>query len=712
MVTETDTMRLLDAPRWGFFCGLGALTAAITTAARIADFSHVAKAPHVLHISPLGDDRWSGRLERIASDRSDGPLATLQGAQRAIERLRIGEAAREPVEIVIHAGTYRLSSPLLLSPPESGTAESPLVFRSAGDGEVNISGSRELTGFEVQPGGMWKLSVPGLITQQLFVNGERRSRPKLPRDGSFVIEGTEWPTEAAAGHGYDRFRFKKGDLRSSWSRLNDIEVVVFQYWSAPRLRIAKVDEENSIVTFTGPTATVREWSMLEKDLRYQVENVRDLPLLPGEWYLDGEAGVLSYAPLPGEKPESTRVEVPLLETLLKLDGDVANRKWVEHIRFEGIHFSQTRWVLPDAGYACVQSELDLGAAIMGRGARHVEFLGCTISGTGAWAVQLGEGCRQNRLERCVLTDLGAGGIRLGEAVAIINDEEAVAREQVVRDCLVAHGGRIHPAGTGIFIGQSSDNIVDHNDIFDFYHTGISVGWTFGYGPSRAFRNQITYNHLWDLGQGVLDDFGGIYTLGISRGTVLRGNWIHNLEHVQYGAWGIYLDEGTSEVLVEKNVVHDVGATGFHQHFGRDNLVRDNVFAFGDVAQLQRTRMGSHNAFVFERNIVLWSRGDLLFGVWGDGKYTFRKNLYWHTQGRPFTFGGASLSLWHLAGQDVDSKILDPGFKDLSARRFELAPTSPLPSLGFEVPDVSSAGRLHKTPEIVKMPRAFPLIRRV
>ncbi len=129
----------------------------------------------------------------------------------------------------------------------------------------------------------------------------------------------------------------------------------------------------------------------------------------------------------------------------------------------------------------------------------------------------------NQIIGCDIGDLGAGGIKIGERE--LSEETQPTGHNTVSDCHVYDGGVIYRSAVGIWIGHSGANVIAHNHVHDFDFTGISIGWSWGYKPSRAQNNLIEKNHVHHVGRGVLSDLAGIYTLGVSPGTVIRGNVI-------------------------------------------------------------------------------------------------------------------------------------------------------------------------------------------
>jgi hypothetical protein len=349
-----------------------------------------------------------------------------------------------------------------------------------------------------------------------------------------------------------------------------------------------------------------------------------------------------------------------------------------------------------------------------------------IRHVGGYGLSLGAGCRHNTIEGCEFVDLGAGGVKIGTAGGPqswpisddpphhADDPAADVTGNTVRDCLIAHGGRLHPAAVGVWIGHASHCTIEHNEIFEFYYTGVSVGWTWGYAePSAAHHNEIAYNRIHSIGQGVLSDMAGVYTLGVSPGTTVHHNVIDDVDAYDYGGWGLYTDEGSTGIVMAHNLVCRTKTGGFHQHYGRENVIINNIFANAEVQQLQRTRTEPHRSFTFQHNIVYWTNGSPLLGSnWNDDNFLLDGNVYWNPNQPDLRFpGGLTLKQWQTErGHDGASIVADPLFVDPAQGDYRLRADSPAIRLGFQPWDFDEAGRLTDvavTDGLPTVPAGFP-----
>jgi parallel beta-helix repeat protein len=661
------------------------LVVVLLALSRPAAAAREGSAPVRFYVSTGGDDGWSGRLPAPNADRTDGPFARISRARDAIRAL--GAAAREagPIAVCIRAGRYSLSEPIVFQPQDSGRPGAPITYE-AYEGEVPvISGGRATTGW-VRDGEVWRAQVLGVAEgewhfRQLFVNGRRAQRARSPNDGFFHVKGALSMGEQAT------FAFQGDDIKAEWARRGDVEVIALQAWAEVRMPITAVDEAAKLVTLAGKCAP----SNREDDTRYWVENAPELLDAPGEWYLDRSTGEVTYWPRPGENMATAEVIAPFLTELVRIEGDASGGEVVSDLHFRGLTFAYTDWTLGATGYTDMQAAYDIPAVFAADGATSVSLTECRFQHLGGYAISFGTGCRGNQVRGCEISDVGAGGIKIGEPAIRKSELERTGGNHIVGNHI--HDiGAVYPAAVGVWVGQSAGNAITGNHIHDTWYTGISVGWTWGYGETNARDNLIESNHVHHIGRGLLSDMGAIYTLGMQPGTVIRGNLFHDITSYGYGGWGIYLDEGSTSILVEGNIVYNTKSGGFHQHYGRENVIRNNIFAFSREAQIVRTRMEDHRSFVFERNIVYWREGPLLGGNWADGHFLLDFNLYWNAAGSPFDFAGQSPAEWQERGQDVHSVIADPLFADAEHYDFRLRRGSPARALGIKPIRVQAPGR--------------------
>ena len=673
---------------------------------------------HVFYVAPNGNDRWNGQSPEPDPQSGTGPFATLSRARDAVRALKDSGGLRGSVTVYLRGGIYPLRRPV-----EFGPGYSAPVTYAAYPGETPVLfGGERIEGWEVrkmngQP--VWVAYLPEVARgewyfRSLFVNGARRERPRWPKEGFFQIENVPGKqVNAPLFDGSHVFQYAPGDIEP-WENLTDIEVVVPHFWTSERMPIAQLDPSTRTVTCARRSVFALTDDFTRRWAYYYLENVFE-KLSAGEWYLDRTRGLLYYAPLPGETLDGVEIVAPRTEQFLRLIGRPQENRFVEFLTFRGIHFVCGDWSLPRRGGEefghQVNPELDLGSAPQAAcnvpgaiemiGARYCTVDGCTIKNIGIYGIDIGPGCWANRVTHNEIAHMGAGGVKVNGADAHGSAALRTGR-QVITDNYIHHGGRVFHAAVGIITRHAFGNEISHNHIHDLYYTGISCGWTWGYGDNVSKENRIEKNYIHDLGHGFLSDMGGIYTLGVQPGTVVRGNVIHDIRAKNYGGWAIYLDEGTSHVIVEQNICYRTSSQCFNTHYGRENTVRNNIFAFGRLAQVSLGRPESHLAFTLERNILLCD-GQPAYACGGAGLasrgFFSDLNLVWDLSGPvrwsgPYHGGsGDTLSRKELAalGYDLHSIVADPLFVDPQAGNFALKPDSPAWSVGFQPIDTSDVG---------------------
>jgi len=639
-----------------------------------------------LYVSLNGNDAWSGRLADPNADGTDGPFATIDAA------LKIAREARKTsaVKINLRGGTYFLERPLMLTPDTASVefkdrrgrmrlSGRPLIFAAYKEEKPVLSGGRRITGFkpEVVDGRKaWGVELPEVKAgkwyfRQLWVNGERRFRARLPKTGLYKVESS--PKARSQWRGQGQFTFRKGDIRN-WKNLEDVELSIFHVWLNSHLLIKSVDERKREVICQYPTPF--GWL---RGASYRVENVFEAMTEPGEWYLERKTGKLHYLPKPGEKIETAEVIAPYLEAVVRIDGGAGRRDRFGALRFEGLQFSHNEIRKPARkAHPSPQASWHIPGAVIVAYANNVTFSKCRFEHLGSYALACRDSSKNMKLERCTVRDVGAGGIKIWHGCERVT----------ISDCEIFDGGHVFHQGVGVLVGRAHGNRIVHNNIHDFDYSGISLGWNWGPGDN-CYANIVERNHIYNIGRGMLSDMAGIYFLGVQTGTRVRFNVIHDVYCLVYGAWGLYGDGWASGILVENNLIYRTTTGAFHTNTGLDLQLRNNIFAFGKHHQLSFFYPRAAHDVTLERNIILSDGRNLTNDDWAKIGAKCANNIIWDLKkgaaGRP------SDKLLKGLGSDSGTVYADPGLVEPRKLDFRLKKDSLARKMGFIPFDHSTAG---------------------
>lgn len=675
-----------------------------------------------VYVSPDGSPFADGSHGYPANDLAHG-LALVRKRREDGQRAVIWMAG----------GEYAHPQPVVFGPEDSFTSivaadpQGPPLLR----GSVRITDWRPVS---VNGREVWAAAAPRATGRRLYVEGAAAPRPRYPRSEFLRVEDQEGldPAGSFVGTLFDgtaTFRYADGDI-PALAEATSVEVVVPHYWVEERMPIARIDRDARTITSDLTSIFALRDDAAARFARYYLDNVvESLGELPGEWYLDATGAVSGldgpHILLAVDDPHDLDVRFPVTDAFAVLTGSPTAP--VREVRFEHIRFAEADFAevpaasvpfgvredpqLPtDGRYAAdVQAASSVPAALRFEFARACAVVGGSVERVGGYGISLGQGSRGNLVSGTAFRDLGAGAVRSGGDIDA--HSPAFNRANEVSDCTAERGGQVYRGAVAVLFQHGSHNVIAHNEIRRFPYSGVSVGWMWDYLTSPSEGNQIVGNHIHDLGQGRLNDMGGVYLLGIAPGTVVRGNHIHDIECQNYGGWGIYLDEGSSHVVIEGNVVHDTSSQCYHQHYGREVIVRDNVWARGRCGQVSITRPESHTSFTFLRNIVVGCGTPAFVGAPGPRDVRgfgvdSDLNLFWDASPVPGAVRAANAERpvqddgsvgfeitealdeeWAALGHDRHSVTADPMLTD----DFRVAQDSPAHALGIRVPDVSGAG---------------------
>jgi uncharacterized protein (TIGR03437 family) len=776
------------------------------------------------YVAPNGNDIWSGTLAAPNSTNTDGPLATFDRARALVQS--IAKAGLTQVNVQFRAGTYFLPATEMFTAADSGSATMQIVYQGyPGDASPVISGGVRVQNWTNSGGNTWKATLPTSTQyfENLFYNGVRRLRPRLGVSsssplgtyyrniGPIYLSGANAPpppanapnancSEYFLGSGwecFDRFQYNPSDpIVNTWKNLappagnpcgqpagnsalaGDIELVDFEQYSVSKLRISCVDTKNQIVYLTGATATEADHPTAHGFIanhRYLIENVQDDLTQPGQWFLDRSANpwTLTYLANPGENPNTDTVIVPQLEQVL-----VASN--LQYVTFRGLTFEHDNYTMPATGY---DGASDIIAGVSFQNSQHIafdssivaetsgvglEFISCIDKTSPNWCVSFNTGgvASNNVIENSAFYDLAADGLRIGISGNPTDTNSNVVQFNTVQNTVVEGYGRLFPSSKGITQGQGHDNLYTHNDVYDGYKGAIKVCYCANSDVNAPFTNNniISFNHVYNLFQGIMNDSGSIY-FGVGTpsppssgtGNKMLNNKVHDVNDASvmdsdgYGGDGLYADDFSGLVDMENNLVYRVSGNaisfsgpraGLNQSstvknnilaFARQSLVNSyDPYSFNTVPPLPMFFTASNNLFYFDRNAAdsFYVEGGCTYAGEAFTAYEqWTSNLYWRTDGAFATDPQAfhvqqsldasgncgdmklwayyTFASWNGLGEDAQGVVQNPGFNNPAYPADDYSLPKGSPGAGFVVFDLSQPGRSNPVIDPPQVPPTFP-----
>ncbi|WP_244592718.1 right-handed parallel beta-helix repeat-containing protein [Azospirillum palustre] len=501
-------------------------------------------AETTFYVSPTGNDRWSGRLAQPSADGRDGPFATPARALAAAK-------GSGPATVLLHGGTYRLTAPLVVD------ASLPGLRLAAVEGEQPVLSGGEAVGGAQTANGVLSAPLARDPALDVSIGGQRLDAarsgdftPGDPRSGWFPAKAVQSDPKSQGSK--RQMRLPSGVLKAGWA--------------GPGVRAQALDRERLSDDLLGVvSADPGGLLSFDGDGQYPYRDGATVRLLghpdfltrPGEFAWDARAKRLLVKPPTGLNSAGADLVVARQPVLLRLDN--ARNVSVEGLTFTDVPWDGTAVVVKGGSGARVAGNRFalVGTAVMLDGASRTEVSGNRMEHLGRSGVVLAPGSSDNRILANRISDIGevrffSGGV-MGAGI---------------RNTLIAHNDIRRSARYGISIKNwnpqtvNSDNTIEFNRIRDTSRQTADAGAIEMLGRSgNDTRSVVRFNDIRDTG-------------GLA--TDAQGRWL-----ARYKGFGIYLDDMTSGVTVQGNLLENTGMAAIFLHGGDNNRVADNITVMTD-----------------------------------------------------------------------------------------------------------------------------------
>jgi len=509
-----------------------------------------------IYLSPDGSDNNDGSIEY--------PYKTFD---KVFETIREFNAEIDGnITVYLRGGVYYLDKTIKIDKSLSGNNEYGIEFKAYGEEKPVLSGGQKVTSWEHYDDKIYRAFVGDNSFRQLYINNVKAVRSREPNLCNNSTLNWNINNREVLINSQDIVGIQNVDTSQP------IELFVQKVFACQILRLSAFDYQNSIrpldemsvvniVDSDQAVFTERKHQVFNGQA-YHLENSYQFLDTPGEWYLDKNKGYL-YVYMDSISIEE--IVIPKLENIVNIQGSPGD--FVENIKFEGITFEHSNWLLPDtlglyAGQALYiyDQKQPKNGIISVEYAKNVVLERNIFKNGGGAGVSFYEGVQNSRITANVVKDIAGNGIevdRRWERNAQSNSD--FCSHIKIDNNLISNIGTDYFSGVGIFVGYADSVLIEHNLLYKLPYTGISVGWGWTLNETELKNNEIRYNIV-DSPLSLLSDGGAIYTLSNQPGTSIHHNLLKNIRQSslakEYFVTGIYLDQGSNNIKVYENIFRE------------------------------------------------------------------------------------------------------------------------------------------------------------
>lgn len=469
------------------------------------------------HVAINGNDKNNGSKQE--------PFRTIGKARNTIRESEL--LGKEPINVIIHQGIYRFSSPFVLKPEDSGTKGAEVSYCAFKGEDVVFTAAEDLDlKWEKWKGNIYKAKLNREKTiDQIFVNGVLQHMARYP---NFIPAEVNSSSESADNHKIIPYN---GVAPDAWSaekaKLWAEPAGAFMHgihkalWGGVHYKVNGKKHDGEL-DFEGGWQNNRidNFSAVHEKFR-MIENVFEELDAPGEWFFDQKKGELYFYP----SENISLVQNPTIEAVFDVQNIIAIYgehddpiaqvnvaggngitqkiktphivQVVHHINFNGIRFTGTARTFMDTKEPLLRSDWTIfrGGAIHIKGAENISIDNCRFQRLGGNAIFVDGYNRNVSVTSSIFEENGASDVNFVGSVAAVRNPLFIYDQRLsldvtdtivgpktidypadcrVENCLMTKCGRIEKQTAGVNISMSSRITVRHNTIYHVPRAAINI----------------------------------------------------------------------------------------------------------------------------------------------------------------------------------------------------------------------------------------------